>query len=63
MFVYYVLRAESGEVLQLVRFQDRLAYVYEGGEWVFSPHYIKIGFEVTDYEEVSEAEAMAIIAS
>lgn len=58
---YYILRI-GGEVRRLAKIVDRaLAYGYEGGAWVYMPSLIKILFEITDYEEISEEEAREII--
>jgi hypothetical protein len=58
---YYVLR-QSGEVRRLAKIVDNSrAYGYEGGAWVDMSNLLRILYEITDYEEISEAEARAII--
>ena len=57
---FYVLR--TGEkVNRLAKIEEGGAYGWEAGSWAHMPGLIKIQHDVTDYEEISESEAKAII--
>ena len=59
--IYYVYR-RAGEVRRLARIVGGyLAYAYEGGGWIERASLIRIIYELTEYEEISEAEALALI--
>jgi len=62
---YYVYRDEAGKVRRLAMIGtvkgEFCAYGYESGGWVAMPALFKIEWEVTDYDEITEAEAKKIM--
>lgn len=58
---YFVYR-RAGEVRRLARIVGGCyAYAYEGGGWRAMASLIHIIFDINDFEEISEAEALEII--
>lgn len=57
METYYVLR-KNGEVRRIAKIVDNsLAYGFQDGKWVQMSGLLKIMNDVTDYKEISKAEA------
>lgn len=54
---YYVLKM-NGEVRRIAKIVDNaLAYGFQDGKWVQMSGLLKIMNDVTDYKEISKAEA------
>ena len=60
---YYVYRGDNGEIGIIAKFVGAIPYGYdkEKGEWVEMPNLIKIKFEDTNYEEITQEEAERLI--
>ncbi len=59
--LYYVYRYEKGDTGNIVKKEDGLYYLYKDGKWLEFPELIKIEFEITNYEEITKDEALALI--
>lgn len=61
MALYYAYKSD-GYVGRIAK-QDPwgVYWGWENGEWVKMPSLIKISYEITDYETISEEEAMRLI--
>lgn len=57
---FYVLRTGK-KVHRIAKIENGCAYGWEAGSWEYMPGLIKIQNSMTDYEEISEAEAKALI--
>lgn len=57
---FYVLRTGQ-KVNRIAKIESGGAYGWEAGGWKYMPGLTKIQNSVTDYEEISEAEAKALI--
>jgi len=58
---YYVLK-KNGEVRRIAKIVDNaLAYGFQDGKWVQMSGLLKIQNDVTDYKEISKAEAEKLI--
>ena len=60
MTKYYIHKL-GDRITRLAKIDSGSAYGYENGRWVSMPGLVKIKFEVTDYEEISEEEAKKIM--
>lgn len=61
MVNYYVYRF-NGEVRRLAKIEDNTnAFAYINGKWEPMQALIKIVFDITDYDEITEAEANEIM--
>lgn len=58
---YYVYR-NNGRVGRIAKITSGCAYGYEDGRWVAMPGLIKIQFDITDFEHISQKEAEKLIA-
>ena len=59
---YYVFRF-NGEVRRIARITDNWdACGWENGKWVSMPGLLKIEHDITDYEDITEEEAMKLVA-
>ena len=59
---YYVFRF-NGEVRRIARITDNWdACGWENGKWVSMPGLLKIQHDITDYEDITEEEAMKLVA-
>ena len=60
--IYYVYYNDyDGTIGNIVKRENHSYYIYEDGNWEVKNYLIKIEFEVTEYEEVSEEEAFKLI--
>lgn len=63
---YYVYRRDDGSCGRLARIGGKKgelgAYGYQDGKWVDMPSLFKIENDITDYEDITEAEALEIMA-
>lgn len=58
-FVYY----DEGTPTRVAKIEDlSVAYGWENGKWEEMPSLMKIVNDITDYEEITKAEAEKIIA-
>ena len=57
MTEHYYVYADEGVVHRIAKIENGSAYAYEHGKWIPMSGLIDIQFEVTDFEEISEAEA------
>lgn len=57
---YYVHRF-NGKVTRIARLCNNGAYGWENGEWVRMNGLWKIENDITDFEDITEAEAMQLI--
>ena len=46
---------------RLVQFEDHTPHVWENGDWKYSPAHIKVINDITDYDEVTKNDAIALI--
>lgn len=62
MTIYYVYWRDDGTAGRIAKFEDRVPYGWQDGQWVFMPGLNKITWDVTaDYSEITEEEAMRLI--
>ncbi len=59
--LYYVYEFDDGRKGQVVKIINGVAYRFHNGKWEENAGLIKILFENTNYEEITEEEAMKII--
>ena len=57
---FYVLRT-GNKVNRVAKIEGGCAYGWEAKGWEYMPGLIKIQNSMTDYEQISEAEANALI--
>ena len=57
---YYVLRTGS-KVNRVAKIESGCSYGWENGRWEYIPGLIKIQNSITDYEQISEKEAAALL--
>lgn len=58
---YYVYR-KNGRIGRIAKITNSCAYGYEDGRWVEMPGLIRIKFDDTDFEDISQKEAEELIA-
>ena len=60
---YYVEKKADGKIADFVKIEDGVAYAwnFKKKDWVESPSMIKIVFDMTEFDEIGEAEANEII--
>lgn len=62
MALYYVYKKNDGTNGRIAKQEPWGVYWgWENGEWVKMPGLIKISFEITNYESISEEEAEELI--
>ena len=63
MMVSYYVRRYDGKVTRLAKIEDHInPYGYVDGKWESMNSLIKILYEITDFDEITEEEAKQIMA-
>ena len=59
---YYVYK-KGGRIGRIAKIENGACpYGWDQGRWIPMPGLIKINFDITDYQEIGEAEAFELIA-